>query len=106
MSDQPQNRMVYIDQHGKPQCVSAKAVPAIPSEFGDCLKTLCADMQLALDCIDEFGGVPVPVAKAILRNMEPAHAAIDMAVRCSPAKTAHGVPGDRSSSLGCLEVMN
>jgi len=38
--------------------------------------------------------------------MEPAHAAIDMAVRCSPAKTAHGVPGDRSSSLGCLEVMN
>lgn len=84
MSDQPQNRLVYIDQFGDVKCISAKVVNAVPSEFGDCLKTLCCDMQLALDCIDEFGGVPVPVAKAILRNMEPAHAAIDMAIRCSP----------------------
>lgn len=83
MSDQPQNRMVYIDQYGDVQCISAKAVSTIPSEFGDCLKTLCSDLQLALDCIELFGGVPECVAKAVLRNMEPAHAAIDMAVRCS-----------------------
>lgn len=89
MSDQPQNRMVYIDQHGNAKCVSAKAVSAMPSEFGDCLQTLCADMLIALECIDLFGGIPVPVAKAILRNMEPAHAAIDMAIHCSPKVEVH-----------------
>lgn len=83
MSGQSQNRMVYIDQHGNARCMSAKAISAMPSEFVDCLTALCADMQLALDCLDEFGGVPVPVALAILRNMEPALAAIDMAVRCA-----------------------
>jgi len=44
------------------------------------------DLQLALDCIAIWGAIPIPVAKAILRNIEPAHAAIDMAIRCSPAK--------------------
>ena len=84
MSDQPVSRVAYIDQFGDVKCVSAKGAKPIPSEFGDCLQTLCDDLQLALDCLKLFGGVPVPVAKAILRNMEPAHAAIDMAIRCSP----------------------
>ncbi len=78
---QPQNRLAYINQYGEVRCVSAKVVAEVPSEFDDCLRALCADMQLALDCIAEFGGVPLPVAKAILRNMEPALTAIDLAVR-------------------------
>jgi hypothetical protein len=83
------SRIAYIDQFGDVKCLSPKAVNAIPSEFGDCLKALSADLQLAIDCIDMFGGVPVPVAKAILRNMEPAHAALDMALHCSPKVEVH-----------------
>jgi hypothetical protein len=75
------DRIVSIDQRGKLQCISAKAVAAVPSDFITVLNTLCNDMQLALDCLDQFGGVPLPVARAILRNMEPAHDAIDMCVR-------------------------
>ena len=87
MPAKPQDRMVYIDAAGDPQCVSVKFIAAVPSAFEDLFTALSADMQLALDCMKLFGGVPVPVAQAILRNMEPAHAAIDMALRCAnPAK--------------------
>ena len=91
MIDKPSNRLVYIDQHGDPQCVSAKAV-LDAHELHDALSALAADMELALDCIRTFGGVPLPVARAILRNIEPAHAAIDMAIRCSPPKEASLCP--------------
>jgi hypothetical protein len=69
------------------QCYSTKAVGQLPSEFESALKAICADMELALDCLKIYGGIPLPVAKAILRNMEPAHAAIDMCVRgCDGAR--------------------
>lgn len=83
------DRLICIDQNGKPLCISDKAIKPMPSEFGDCLKTLCGDLQLALDCIDVFGGVPECVARTILRNMEPAHTAIDIAIRCLPKNEVH-----------------
>jgi hypothetical protein len=85
MTAQDEDRVVYIDHAGKAQCVSAKAVAKLPTSFDEALTTLCADIQLALDCIRLLGGVPIPVAEAILRNIEPAQAAIDMAVRCANA---------------------
>lgn len=81
------NRIVYIDGHGGPQCFTVTGgVVNIPAEFNSALTALCGDLQLALECIKLFGGVPIPVAKAILRNAEPAHAAIDMAVRNAAPK--------------------
>jgi hypothetical protein len=58
------------------QCVSAKAVSTVPSEFRGVLRDLCADLELALECLEIFGGIPIPVAQAILRNLEPAHATL------------------------------
>ena len=70
------DRIVSIDAHGRARCINAGTAVEIPFLFGD-----------ALECKRLFGVVPMPVTKAILRNIEPAHAAIDMAIRCSPAKT-------------------
>ncbi len=81
MNANPQDRLVYTDTSGTVRCISGNALAAMPEEFGEVLTALCADLQLALDCINVFGGVPTPVALAILRNIEPAHAAIDLAVR-------------------------
>jgi len=86
MPTEPRDRVVYIDKFGGMKCISAKAVAAVPSEFTDVLTALSVDLELALDCLRIFQGVPIPVAKAILRNIEPAHAAIDMAIRCSRPK--------------------
>jgi hypothetical protein len=83
MPTETRDRVVYIDQYGDVQCASSKLIAAIPSEFAEALTALTADLELALDCLRIFHGVPIPVAKAILRNIEPAQAAIDMAVRCS-----------------------
>lgn len=76
-----EDRLVYADQSGTVRCASAAALARLPEEFEPALTALAADLQLALDCIAVFGGVPTPVLLAILRNIEPAHAAIDMAVR-------------------------
>jgi hypothetical protein len=78
-----EDRLVYIDDKGKPVCVSANAIAAVPSCFSETLLALTADLDLAMDCLRLLGGIPLPVAKAILRNLEPAHAALDMAMRSS-----------------------
>ena len=75
------DRLVYTDANGSVHCVSPKALAALPSEFEDTLTELILNLQLALDCNATFGGIPTPVAMALLRNIEPAHAAIDLAVR-------------------------
>ena len=79
-------RIVSIDGPGHARCFEGDQSVVIPSGFNCVLDDLAADLELAIECKDLFGFVPVPVAKAILRNIEPAHAAIDMAMRCSPAK--------------------
>lgn len=74
--------VTYMDANGDVACVTAEGgVLKIPAEFGGSLRTLDGDLRLALDCIEVFGGIPIPVAKAILRGMEPAHTAIDMAIK-------------------------
>jgi hypothetical protein len=70
---------------GAPGCMTAEDTVELPLEFARCLQTLADDLDLALDCVAIFGGVPVPVATAILRNMEPVTAALDLAIR-SPRK--------------------
>jgi hypothetical protein len=83
--------LTYRNQNGKLLEMHYNAVAQIPADFGDTLNVLINDLQLALDCIDLFGGVPVPVAQSIIRKIEPAHAAIDMAVRAAhtPESEAH-----------------
>ena len=81
------DRLVYTDTNGSIHCISPAALAALPSEFEDALTELILNLQLALDCNATFGGIPKPVAMALLRNIEPAHAAIDLAVRnMTPAK--------------------
>ncbi len=81
MKEDAQKRLVYIDVCGNARCISPKAVVPMPSEFGDTLIELCDNLQLAIDCNLTFGAIPTPVALAVLRSMEPAHVAIDMAIR-------------------------
>jgi hypothetical protein len=75
------SRLVYTDATGTVRCVSAQSLAALPIEFLSVLDELARNLQLALDCCAVFGGVPTPVALAILKNIEPAHTAIDLAVR-------------------------
>jgi hypothetical protein len=82
------DRVVSMDSRGRARCFDqAGGNVEIPTLFGCVLDDLAADLELAIECNRLFGVVPVPVAKAILRNIEPARAAIDMAIRCSPAAT-------------------
>jgi hypothetical protein len=99
------NRLAYIDSHGKPQCVSCKSLADVPSEFIGSLKALHSDLELALECLSIFKGIPLPVAKAILRNIEPAHAAIDMAVRQGGDLKDNGALSDRFSTVGLPKGM-
>jgi hypothetical protein len=100
MSNNPENRMVYMDENGAAQCVVSKALVTIPSEFGDVLTTLDANIQLALACIETWGAIPIPVARAVLRSLEPARAALDLAIRCAPPALAIGVAAHSISLLG------
>jgi hypothetical protein len=60
------------------ECPNAVAVPI---EFAECLHALRDDLALALDCVEIFGDVPVPVAEAILRSIEPVTAGLDLAIK-------------------------
>ena len=85
----PQDRMPYIDANGDMRCVTRSgALVAIPAEFKDTLQTLRCDIELALECIQVWGGVPLPVAKAILRGMDQAVAAIDLGLKSRPPAAA------------------
>jgi hypothetical protein len=53
----------------------------ISPEFTGALTEISDDIYLALEYIELFGGVPKPVAQAILRNLGPVETAIDMALR-------------------------
>ena len=81
------DRFVYADASGNRHCVSGLGIADISPEFIDILRTLCGDLQVAVDCIGVWGGVPIPVAHAILRNLEPARAAVDLAIRTRSAST-------------------
>jgi hypothetical protein len=65
-------------RRGKMHCAESVTIPA---GFFKTLDALADDMRLAIECISIFGGVPVPLAKAILRNIDPAIAAINMALK-------------------------
>lgn len=81
MSSHSQNRAVYLHEDGSLHCITKRSCAQVPFEFSVSLLELYANLQLALDCVPVFGGVPIPVAKAILCNIEPVQAALDMAVR-------------------------
>ena len=49
-------------------------------ELGLSLEVLASDMLLAIECVEIFGGIPRPVAEAIVRNIDPIVAAIDQAL--------------------------
>ena len=90
MTTTSHDRTVVVGPAGKPVCLDG-AVVKVPADFLFVLMALSADLQLALDCIEMFGGIPIPVAKAILRNIEPAHAAIDIAIKAKPQAKKKGI---------------
>jgi len=89
---EPCKFLTYVDHTGQLACITASGgTLLIPAEFKDALQVLSNDLLLALDCIEAFGGVPLPVAQAILRNIEPTHTALDLAFKTSstPRKETH-----------------
>jgi hypothetical protein len=91
VSAQTEDRLVYTGPDGDVHCISSKALVTIPAEFEETIATLCSDLRLMRDCVLVFGGVPRPVAEAILLNLGPAQAAFDMAMR-------NGEPGERQGN--------
>ncbi|MGO8759338.1 MAG: hypothetical protein ACLQG3_14560 [Terracidiphilus sp.] len=89
-----QDRVAYIDANGDAACITREGgVAEVPREFSTTLRTLCSDLELALDCIEVFGGVPLSVARAILRNIDPAQAALDLAF-----KSGKGAPNGETQN--------
>jgi hypothetical protein len=80
------DRIITTRPNGEFICVTKDGgVIALPSEFATTLQALRADLDLALECIEVFHGIPIPVAKAIQRNLEPAQAALDLALKSGEA---------------------
>jgi hypothetical protein len=78
-----------VNGNGELVCVTAEGgVIKIPAEFNRAVCALSNDLNLAFDCLEVFGGIPIPIAKAILRNLEPAHAALDLALKQLDGKAA------------------
>ena len=71
--------------------ISNRAIATIPVEFACSLTVLSGDLSLALQYIDLVGGIPLPVAKAILRNIEPVKTAIDLAINNATAAAENQV---------------
>jgi hypothetical protein len=62
--------MVYIDSRdATPHCATCEGIVATPPGFSGELNALIGDLQLALDCIAIFGGVPIPVKQDLVRKM-------------------------------------
>lgn len=80
------DRLVYTDRVGDVACITRHAgIARIPAEFRPDLLALSGDLCFALDCMAAFGGIPVPVAKAILRNLDSAQTAIDLGLKSGKA---------------------
>jgi hypothetical protein len=67
MSDGARNVLTYLDLGL--QCVGGPGCIEISAESREKLSTLYADLGLAIDCLEVFGGVPIPVKQAVLRGM-------------------------------------
>jgi hypothetical protein len=81
-----EDRLAYVDSNGDMKCVTRSAsVVAIPAEFRDALRRLRSDLDLALECIELWGGVPVPVTRAILRGTDQTIAALGAGLKSSAA---------------------
>jgi hypothetical protein len=57
------------DRSGLPHCATCEGVIPAPPGFKDELAALRNDIDLALDCIGIFGGVPIPVKQAICKHL-------------------------------------
>jgi uncharacterized protein YbbK (DUF523 family) len=69
MATDTEERMVYVDRAGEPQCVEGGAVMRISDEAFRMLEDLRGHLELAIACREVFGGIPVPVKQALLRSM-------------------------------------
>jgi hypothetical protein len=81
-----EDRVITFDEKGCLRCLHPKVAVDLPAEFSVPFYALADDMSLATECLELFGSIPLPVARAILRNMEAVRAGIDLAVRHTPAK--------------------
>ncbi len=82
---------VYVNGAGELRCVENHGCIQIPEEFSTVLPALAGYLALAQECIELLGGIPKPVAQAILRNLEPARAALDLALRGAHRDQGSGV---------------
>jgi hypothetical protein len=81
-----EDRIAYVDGNGDAKCIVRQAgLVKIPAEFKDALRMLRCDLELALECVDLWGGVPAPVAMAILRGQDLVVAALDMGLKSGKA---------------------
>jgi hypothetical protein len=77
MSDRTRNVLTYIDAAGDPQCVAGAGCGQVSHEFALSLGSLSGDLGLAADCIQLFGALPLPVAKALRHSLHRARLALE-----------------------------
>ena len=84
-----EDRMVYLDGQGELACATAQGLVNLPSDFEDALISLGREVDLAIDCMPTFGGIPRPVAEALRKRLEVAQCAIDLALRGTQKAKVH-----------------
>ena len=81
-----EDRVAYVDGNGDMKCIVRDgALVKIPAEFKDALRMLRSNLDLALECVEVWDGVPAPVAKAILRGLDLVVVGLDMGLKAGKA---------------------
>jgi hypothetical protein len=68
--------LVSIDRKGQPYCAAADALVHGTPDLSAALDEWSTNSALAVDCVTLWGGIPLPVAKAMLRSLELLHTAL------------------------------
>jgi len=80
------DRIAYVDSNGDMKCIVCDgALVKIPTEFKEALRMLRSDLDLALECVEIWDGVPAPVATAILRGLDLVVVGLDMGLKAGKA---------------------
>jgi len=101
MSIDRSSDFMYFDAEGALRRVSGPGIAEVPSEFSGVLEKLWINLRLAQDCLLTFDGIPVPVAHEILRNLEPVHVALDMAIKDAAASNRKRLLSSKSVRAAC-----
>jgi hypothetical protein len=78
--------ITYLDGDGKPTCTVFEGVVEPSPAWPLAMQVLANDLQLAIECMSIFGGVPIPVAEAIIRGAKEVCEGLDSLVRAKEAR--------------------